>query len=396
MPSSSFGNTFGSLLLGACFGLMMFGMAIHQTYRYFFLYKSDGRILKATVLTVFLSNLLHSALCIHTCYYYLVQGEAIPSYLNDGVWSLRLIGPMSLLIVLLVQGFYFRRIYTIGMPAYILVSVACLMLGAAASALFMAVNSFIIPSFAEWAHYTWLSAVPFGFILATDAILTGSLIYWLHRSRTGFQDTDSLLNVLIVYTINTGLLTSTLGLLCLVFALARPMDFAYIALNMPTTNCYTNSMFAVYVSSLFASARRQRFASPPAACQVPRNAVRVPLTRLRSLNSRRALAKRGNKTRELGTFGFNVDSSQARGTAHSRALPPVSLSQRQSALARSDVDTIPGHIEWRISVAAKTDSDARTSISSNEMRPPSRTSELDAGIPAIMSPAPVPEEKDIV
>ena len=83
----------------------------------------------------------------------------------------------------------------------------------------------------------WLSAVPFGFILATDAILTGSLIYWLHRSRTGFQEyvpdhasitslyvgvrsskqscvsahgtrefgsTDSLLNVLIVYTINTG------------------------------------------------------------------------------------------------------------------------------------------------------------------------------------------------
>ncbi|KAI0659999.1 hypothetical protein C8Q70DRAFT_1053253 [Cubamyces menziesii] len=292
MPSTSFGDTFGSLLLGTCFGLMMFGMAIHQTYRYLVLYKSDGRILKTTVLAVFLSNLLHSALCIHTCYYYLVQGEEVTSYLDDGVWSLRLIGPMSLLIVILVQGFYLRRIYTIGMPAYVLVSVACLMLGTAVSALFMAVKSFIVPSFAEWAHYTWLSAVPFGFILATDAILTGSLIYWLHRSRTGFQEyvpdhasitslyvgvrsskqscvsahgarefgsTDSLLNVLIVYTINTGtppsflsaplprLLTSTLGLLCLIFALTRPMDFTYIALNMPTTNCYTVSMFAVYV-----------------------------------------------------------------------------------------------------------------------------------------------------
>ncbi|KAI0325608.1 hypothetical protein GY45DRAFT_216437 [Cubamyces sp. BRFM 1775] len=333
--SSSFGDTFGSLLLGTCFGLTMFGMAINQTYQYFALYRSDGRILKATVLTVFLSNLLHSALCIHTSYYYLVQGEVVTSYLENGVWSLRLIGPMTpyrdpcarllsptYLHQYVLAGSASTRLtpnssptipVTVGMPACILVSVVCLMLGTTVSAMFMAVKSFIIPSFAEWAHYTWLSAVPFGFILATDAILTGSLIYWLHRSRTGFQDTDSVVNVLIVYTINTGLLTSTLGLLCLIFAIARPTDFTYIALNMPTTNCYTVSMFAV-------------------------------------LNSRRALAKRANKTYELGTFGLNDHVVQARGTGHSRSLAPISFTQRQSAFARPDTDTIPGHLEWRISV----------------------------------------------
>ncbi|KAJ8495511.1 hypothetical protein ONZ51_g1670 [Trametes cubensis] len=351
MPSTSFGDTFGSLLLGTCFGLMMFGMAIHQTYRYLVLYKSDGRILKTTVLAVFLSNLLHSALCIHTCYYYLVQGEEVTSYLDDGVWSLRLIGPMSLLIVILVQGFYLRRIYTIGMPAYVLVSVpgaeirlrpascweplvctpdyagegssADLVLAPASAwrcsslrsiTTVMAVKSYARRSminaidFAEWAHYTWLSAVPFGFILATDAILTGSLIYWLHRSRTGFQEyvpdhasitslyvgvrsskqscvsahgarefgsTDSLLNVLIVYTINTGLLTSASvpsfpvmgrALLTVTVRLAgrtgTPGSHAPDGLHVHSAQhahdellrsllgaleCYTVSMFAVYV-----------------------------------------------------------------------------------------------------------------------------------------------------
>ena len=41
----------------------------------------------------------------------------------------------------------------------------------------------------------------------TDVLLTSILVYSLHKSRTGIKRTDSMINVLIMYAVNTGLLT---------------------------------------------------------------------------------------------------------------------------------------------------------------------------------------------
>ncbi|KAL7280317.1 hypothetical protein ACG7TL_005233 [Trametes sanguinea] len=48
----------------------------------------------------------------------------------------------------------------------------------------------------------------FGTGLSADAILTGMMCLWLHSARTGFKRTDSIINAMIVYTIETGLFPS--------------------------------------------------------------------------------------------------------------------------------------------------------------------------------------------
>ncbi|KAI0631857.1 hypothetical protein C8Q77DRAFT_1159590 [Trametes polyzona] len=208
--------TFGAILLGTCVGLMLYGMTVHQVYRYFYIYRTDAWILKLTVLGVFLADSVHSLLCVHMCCYYLVHSRADQTLLQKGVWSLRMLAPATQTIVTVVQGFYLRRIRLLGKSCITQSIVLFLMLGTIAATIFMTVKSFEIPGFAEWAK--WAVSRP---------------------------STDSLLKTLIVYTMNTGLLMSTLSILSLIFAVMQPHMFIYIALNMPTAKSYVNSMLAV-------------------------------------------------------------------------------------------------------------------------------------------------------
>ncbi|KAI0788096.1 hypothetical protein C8Q74DRAFT_1195914 [Fomes fomentarius] len=45
----SLDNTFGAVLLGTCAGLVLFGLTVHQSYRYFRMYPQDSSVLKIMV-----------------------------------------------------------------------------------------------------------------------------------------------------------------------------------------------------------------------------------------------------------------------------------------------------------------------------------------------------------
>ncbi|KAI0353797.1 hypothetical protein OH77DRAFT_1437933 [Trametes cingulata] len=101
-PVPALDNTFGAVLLGTCFGLILYGLTAHQAYRYFRLYPNDASVLKGLGVHEHAPGLssasgarfletLHTALCIHMCYYYLTTNYFNPLALLSGVWSLRLV-----------------------------------------------------------------------------------------------------------------------------------------------------------------------------------------------------------------------------------------------------------------------------------------------------------------
>ena len=49
-----------------------------------------------------------------------------------------------------------------------------------------------------------------------DVLATGMLMYYLHKNKTGFKRTDSTVDVLMVYGVNTGLSTSIVAIIALV------------------------------------------------------------------------------------------------------------------------------------------------------------------------------------
>ncbi|KAI0330297.1 hypothetical protein GY45DRAFT_1434763 [Cubamyces sp. BRFM 1775] len=231
----SLDDTFGAFLLATFLGLI-----------YLRLFPNDTKLLKAIVAFTVILETVHSVLCMHICYFYLVTSYFNPIALLDGVWSIRIFPMLTALVVLLSEGFYARRVYLIGTryrPVVLAVPVLMLVvLGFAAAA---SVEAFVQPTFADFSKVAWTSSAGFGAAVAIDFLLTGTLIIALHKSRTGFKRTDTLIDVLIIYTINTGLLTGILSVLSLIFALVAPDNMIYFALNLIATKCYANSLLAV-------------------------------------------------------------------------------------------------------------------------------------------------------
>ncbi|KAI0641038.1 hypothetical protein C8Q79DRAFT_430537 [Trametes meyenii] len=231
--------TFGLLLIGTFLGLVFYGMTIYQTVWYLRAYTSDPQRLKLTVIAVFIADSVHSSLCIAT---------VVP--------------------VIIGQSFYARRVCVMvpGLRTYTTMVVGALALCELVTTCVTTVDgSVLLPS----ALGTSSSVVTLATGLVAESLLTSALIVILYRSRTGIKSTDSLLNVLIVYTINTGLLTSTLAILCLVFIVTQPQNFLYAFMSILTTKSYINSMLVV-------------------------------------LNSRHSLAKRTQGIMAMGTLGMTV------------------------------------------------------------------------------------------
>ncbi|KAM5544677.1 hypothetical protein V8D89_001575 [Ganoderma adspersum] len=68
----------------------------------------------------------------------------------------------------------------------------------------LTVEAFVQPDLVHFQRFSWMFMTALAIMIAADGILTVILTVVLHRSRTGFKSTDSLINVLIMYTINTG------------------------------------------------------------------------------------------------------------------------------------------------------------------------------------------------
>ncbi|KAF8993175.1 hypothetical protein BDQ17DRAFT_1368618 [Cyathus striatus] len=75
-----------------------------------------------------------------------------------------------------------------------------------------------------------------GHITGADALTTGSLCILLAKSRSGFKKTDSLISILILFTINTGLLT--------MYYIIWPHNFIFMGIYFVLGTVYYNSLLA--------------------------------------------------------------------------------------------------------------------------------------------------------
>ncbi|KAI0759700.1 hypothetical protein BD413DRAFT_617642 [Trametes elegans] len=266
----SLNNTMGVILICAFLGCMLFGLTTHQTYRYFRLYPTDGWRLKTFVFVLLILDIFHTALTMHVCYFYLIVNYFEPFRLLGGVWSIRLVIIETGCVIILAHCFYARRMFLLGggrlwptmVIGFLLVTELGFCIGAT-------VEAFIQPLFHDYQRFAWLICSALGTAVILDVFITGFLTFYLRRSRTGFKRTDSLVDVLMVYAINTGLSTSLINLVAALTAITMPYNLIYSGIYIIASKMYANSLLAV-------------------------------------LNSRRSIVDKGLEGFETGSFGLKV------------------------------------------------------------------------------------------
>ncbi|KAI0767373.1 hypothetical protein C8Q74DRAFT_1279987 [Fomes fomentarius] len=248
--SQSLHDTYGAILIATFVTLSLYGLMVYQTSRYVCLYSADALILRVIVFGLLATGTLHCRLLIHICYHYLITVHFNSAALLVNIWSLQIMPLVTGTILILSQSFYLRRVYLgIVHPIYrplITATVASFMLlelggvaaGTAASLLtrfFSGTSNLFRP----------LISIGLGVDIAVDCSLTGALVAILRQRRTAFQRTNVLLDKLVLYAAIATVMTTAATIPVLVFVLIQPHSFIWIALVMPATKVYSNSVLAM-------------------------------------------------------------------------------------------------------------------------------------------------------
>ncbi|KAJ7139644.1 hypothetical protein C8R44DRAFT_765035 [Mycena epipterygia] len=240
-------NTFGAIFIGVIIAAGLWGIGTAQCYWYYTEYHNkDHLALKLLVLFVWILDTVHQALISHVIYNYLVQNFANPLYLFYNEWSLDIQSLFETLICFTVQCFFLLRIWRLSNGKYILVIIPALpILGGFALGLVYVITNFPEKSIPEaFIRFHKYSEGINGATAAGDILLAVLMVYLLYNSRTGIKTTDTLVNKLMIYTVNTGVATSLCAILTLATAQAWGKAFIYGAFYFNASRLYINSMMA--------------------------------------------------------------------------------------------------------------------------------------------------------
>ncbi|KAH9938785.1 uncharacterized protein BXZ73DRAFT_99846 [Epithele typhae] len=227
-------NTFGALVIGTYVALIQYGWMLYQGYHYYSLYNNDVLTLKLLVALVLALQTFHTFLGMHATYYYLVSNFFNPIALQTAVWSINSMGVTTGATIFLSQLFFLRRVYKLGrnfIPIVILVGL--LLLSELGLAIAVTVDIFVSSTLHN-STQSWMNSAGVGICSLADSILTAT--------------TDSIIDVLTVYAINTGMLTLIVNTLSFILALKMPNNLIYVAIDFIATKLYANTLLAVLLS----------------------------------------------------------------------------------------------------------------------------------------------------
>ncbi|EIW76807.1 hypothetical protein CONPUDRAFT_76378 [Coniophora puteana RWD-64-598 SS2] len=242
IPHVDLNPSMGATFVGLIVATTLYGITLVQTGYYFVTFRKDDAVLKWTVGVLTLLDTVALIINCHGFYWYTISNWGNPLVLNIVIWSFTANVFFTNTIAIIVQLYLIRRVYILSQKnwwicAFLLIIPARLTATGFAYGIRLAqlgLNS-LIPKI------LFLIRTSLASTLVVDVLITIALCFYLHRSRTGMSSTDTLINTLIVYTVNTGLLTTLVAFFDVVLHTALDGTLAYYCFYVMLTKLYTNS-----------------------------------------------------------------------------------------------------------------------------------------------------------
>jgi len=227
---------------------VLFGVTTTQMYIYYSRFPDDSRGIKTLTAFVWLCEVVNT-ICLGVLLYTftvsdyshpeLIIGSAVPV-------SLSIATLFSGFIAASVHGFFSFRIYTLNhsvlVPGLIWVVAFVLLLGR----LTVVITSLRATSLGVYlAQYEWLLTTNWSVSVASDFVLTTTLVVVLLGRRShAHKQTAALVDKLVAWTIETGMLTSVSSIIMLVLFITQKSTFLWIAAYAINTRLFSNTLMA--------------------------------------------------------------------------------------------------------------------------------------------------------
>ncbi|PIL32334.1 hypothetical protein GSI_05580 [Ganoderma sinense ZZ0214-1] len=321
------GNTYGALLLGTFFSLVLYGLILHQTYRYIRLHPHDYTYIQVLVASSLILETLHTVCTMHANYHALVTNYFNPIALLRKVWSLNALILTGELSKISTFPFFIRRLYFIpGNSIYTVVLSTVFLAVDLGFSLGMTIRLFQSTDLATFLTVvikdkeTYLVQGKFAAAVATHIMLTGSLVYAVHRGQKTRKERKSVADLCMLYVVNTGLLVSVVDVIAWIIASVQPGTGWWIGLLLVTVKLYMVTFLAVSSDMTITF---------------------ISFSSTRSLNSRQQLLARG------GIDIFGTDSTTERNF--------ISRAQLLATAERYNAPQLPERAPTRIDIKVATE-----------------------------------------
>lgn len=201
---------------------------------------------KSLVIVIWLLDLSHSAFVAVALWDSIIATYGDLSKVDTIPWC---IGPtieLTALITFLVQSFFAYRIYKLQRKKFsvaipiVALSFARLIMASITNSEMLRLKSYSI----FFQRFSWVFTSGLLLSVLVDIMITTFLCYFLRRNRPRFTDTIRIIDALTLWTIQTGLVTSTVAIATLVCWKIMPSNRVFLGIHFAVAKLYANSLLA--------------------------------------------------------------------------------------------------------------------------------------------------------
>ncbi|KAG8742374.1 hypothetical protein FRC10_001596 [Ceratobasidium sp. 414] len=244
-------DTYGATYIGVVLATFLYGILTLQTYIYWVRYVHDSRFDRLFVVALWVIDTLQLVFICHMQYWYVIENYANPVALQYNNWLVPLHrlscrAECDFNLLHLVSSSFGQVVQHGGRsncdhhvygPGGI---VSLTQLGFGMGCFGMV---WVLKMFEQFIEYKWLVAGWLASAALCDVLIVYMLSTALMTQRTGFGRTDALIDKLLRYTINTGLLTSIIAITDLI-AFCMMNNLVHLCFNFILGKLYTNTLLA--------------------------------------------------------------------------------------------------------------------------------------------------------
>ncbi|KAK7689107.1 hypothetical protein QCA50_007798 [Cerrena zonata] len=242
-PSFDVASFMGAFVVALCIALILYGVTSTQAYIYMLNCQKDSVFLKSLVSVVWLLETIHTVFMLRQIYYLTIISFGDIPILTTVDWS---IGNG---IISLVQGFYVYRIWILsGRRIVPLIVLSILLLACIGFHTTAAIYTFLVstwPEFSDSFGATLSVEVANALSAALDGAIAAIMILLLRKGMTGIKKTDGIIRWLMVYIVNTGLLTMIVSISIAIVYSRLPHSLLASGLTTISGKLYSNSFLGL-------------------------------------------------------------------------------------------------------------------------------------------------------
>ncbi|KAI0339689.1 hypothetical protein BDW22DRAFT_1361266 [Trametopsis cervina] len=242
-----FDNTIGAYLIGNTIAAILYGITTVQVYIYYTRPSNDSRVFKCLIFVLWLLDTAEQALFSSLLYHYAVKNFANPAALALIPSTISPVAIVCAVSDVCVRSIFVFRLWKFSdgrmrFPVLLIAILTFVSLLAGLALASVCVHFTTLLDITD--HASWILYVTFSCGAAADIVIAASMCYTLWAHRTHSPRTNSLLHALMIYSINSGALTSIFAIVSLITFATMPKNFIFLSILLVLPKLLFNAALA--------------------------------------------------------------------------------------------------------------------------------------------------------